>query len=176
MGNLYKLDFQNGKSYIGITTKTAAERFSGHRVRCRSAKGNDATLYHAWRKHGEPKLVVLAVVEDKDLAETEIRAIKAFNTMTPNGYNMTPGGDVSPLSDPLIAAKLVGNKNAEGSRHVRSAEYKSKLSKALAGNKNGLGNNHGIGNRNAAGKRSAEAIANIKAGIAAAKLKKETGK
>lgn len=169
MGQLYKLDFANGKSYIGITTKDAQHRFNGHRARCRSTKGNDATLYHAWRKHGEPKLVVLAVVEDADLAETEIRAIKAFNTLVPNGYNMTPGGDVSPLVDPLIAAKLIGNKNAEGSRHVRSAEYKAKLSKSLAGNKNGIGNNHGVGNRNAAGKRSPEAIANIKAGIAAAR-------
>lgn len=169
MGQLYKLDFPNGKSYIGITTKTASERFAGHRVRCRSAKGNDAALYHAWRKHGEPQLAVLAIVEDADLPAAEIRAIRVFNTLVPNGYNMTPGGDVSPLSDPLIAAKLIGNKNAEGSRHARSAEYKAKLSKALAGNKNGLGNNHGVGNRNATGKRSPEAIANIKAGIAAAR-------
>lgn len=169
MGELYKLDFANGKSYIGITTNVAQHRFNGHRARCRSTKGNDAAIYHAWRKHGEPTLLVLAVVEDRDLADTEIRAIKVFNTVVPNGYNMTHGGDVSPLVDPLIAAKLIGNKNASGSKHIRSAEYKAKLSKSLAGNKNALGNSHGVGNKNAAGKRSPEAIANIKAGVAAAK-------
>ena len=173
MGELYRLDFSNGKSYVGITKTTAARRFAGHRTRSRAHKGNDAALYAAWQKHGEPKLVVLAVLEDGELLSAEMRAIAAYNTRAPNGYNMTAGGEVSPLTLPEIAAKLVGNQNAKGSRHIRSDEYKAKLSAALKGNKNSLGNNHGIGNRNAAGKRSAQAIANIKAGVAAAATKRK---
>lgn len=95
MGELYKLEFASGKSYIGITTKTARERFHGHR--CRAAKGDRTALYNAWRAHGEPKLTVLAVLENSELASTEQRAILAYNTFVPGGYNSTPGGDVSPM-------------------------------------------------------------------------------
>lgn len=169
MGELYRLDFQNGKSYIGITTTTSERRFVGHRTRARSSKGNDAALYRAWQKHGEPRLHVLAVLENRELAATEVRAIAAYNTIAPHGYNMTVGGEVAPTTVPSVAAKLLGNKNAAGSKHDRSAAYKEKLSAALQGNKNAIGNNHGVGNRNAAGKRSPQAVANIKAGVARAK-------
>lgn len=33
---------------------------------------------------------MLAVLEDRELASTEIRAIAAYGTLAPNGYNMTP--------------------------------------------------------------------------------------
>lgn len=172
MGHLYKLDFPNGKSYIGITTKTALQRFKGHRVRYQCGADGSA-LYNAWRKHGEPKLVLLAVLEDREMVETEIRAIKIFNTLRPNGYNTTPGGKFAPFSDPAISAKMIGNQHAKGSKHIRSVEYREKLSKALKRNKNSLGNKHGIGNRNAAGKRSPELVTNIKAGVAYAKIKRK---
>lgn len=172
MGQLYKLDFSNGKSYIGITTKTALQRFKGHCVRHQCGKDRSA-LYNAFRKHGEPILVILAVLEDREMVETEIRAIKAFNTLLPNGYNTTPGGKFSPFSDPAIAAKMIGNKHALGSKHIRSSEYREKLSASLKGNKNGLGNKASLGKRNAAGKRSPESIANIKAGVAYAKIKRK---
>jgi len=123
MGTLYKLDFANGKSYIGITTKSMNTRFKHHAADVN--RGSEYAVHNAWRKYGEPKLLVLAVVEDKDLAETEIRAIKAFNTLTPNGYNMTPGGENSPMLVPEIKAKLVGIK--------RSDETKAKLSAAKKG-------------------------------------------
>lgn len=88
MGTLYKLDFEDGKSYVGITTKTIAHRFNAHA--CNARTGRRARLYAAWRKHGEPRLTVLAVLEDRELASTEIRAIAAYGTLAPNGYNMTP--------------------------------------------------------------------------------------
>jgi predicted GIY-YIG superfamily endonuclease len=166
MGEVYRLEFCNGKSYVGITTKTAAERFEGHKKRCRSGIGDGTALYAAWKKHGEPKLFVLAVVEDKELAATEVRAVRVYGTKAPSGYNMTIGGDFPPLKDPNIAKKLLGNKHALGSKHERNSEYRQKLSKALMGNKNGLGNSGGLGKKNAAGKRSGAALANIRAGVA----------
>ena len=129
MGQLYKLDFSNGKSYIGITTRSADERFNGHRARCRSVKGGDSALYRAWRKHGEPVLTVLAVVEDRDLAETEIRAIKAFSTLVPNGYNVLEGGQVSPMVLPHVAAKVSSTKTGV----PLSESHKASLSIAQRG-------------------------------------------
>lgn len=142
MGQLYKLDFANGKSYIGITTKTAEERFRGHK---RSfIAGSALAVHRAWRKHGEPVLTVLAVVEDKDLAETEIRAIKAFNTMVPNGYNTLEGGQQSPLLNPAVAAKvseaMKGNKSSVGRK--LTDEHKAKIGQASKGRQTRLGAHH----------------------------------
>lgn len=142
MGHLYKLDFANGKSYIGITTKGAETRFVQHRKS--SVKGSNLAVHHAWRKHGEPKLVVLAVVEDADLPATEIRAIKAFNTLVPNGYNVTEGGQTSPLLSPSVAAKvsaaMIGNKSSIGRK--LSDEHKAKIGASSSGRMSMLGKRH----------------------------------
>lgn len=164
MGHLYRLDFPNGKSYIGVSEISAEKRFKGHAA---SVRGKSASVVHnAWRKHGEPKLVVLAVVQDEDLSETEIRAIKAFNTLVPNGYNMTPGGDFNPskirevndkraakqkgrkMKDSVKAALLaanVGRKFTDEHREAlsraskgrpKSEEHKRKISEANKGRSN----------------------------------------
>lgn len=134
MGELYKLDFPNGKSYIGITTKTSKERFAGHRKGARNQK-KCALLARAWAKYGEPTLTTLAVLEDADLAAAEIRAIKAFGTLHPGGYNILEGGQVSPMKDPNIAAKvgqkLKGRPGTCGmSGKKMSDETKHKMSEA----------------------------------------------
>ena len=134
MGSLYKLDFSNGKSYIGISSNPG-KRFSEHK-RC-AIEGRDNAVYRAWRKHGEPTLTLLAVVEDKDLAETEIRAIKVFNTLVPNGYNVAEGGSGgSTLNDNVSAEKhrirMIGNSNAKGLKHSDSSKAKiSERSRSL---------------------------------------------
>ena len=139
MGHLYRLDFPNGKSYVGITTKTPEERFAGHKKF--SAGKSSLAIHKAWRKHGEPQLVVLAVLEDADLPAAEIRAIKAFNTLVPNGYNLALGGQMCPLLNPVVAAKvsasMMGNKSSIGRK--LSEEHKDKIRSANKGNKNGLG-------------------------------------
>lgn len=130
MGFLYQLAFANGKSYIGITQKTVDERFSRHRrAAFRKSKHYDIPLYRAWRKHGEPRLVVLAVVEDKCLHDAEVRAIKAFCTLAPAGYNATVGGEVSPSSSQEVRAKisasLKGKKLSDETRAKMSASAKA---------------------------------------------------
>lgn len=57
-------------------------------------------MYNAWRKHGEPSIVLLAVCFDEPFAYlTEKALIEEFNS-TDNkfGYNSTDGGDGSRLS------------------------------------------------------------------------------
>lgn len=133
MGELYKLDFANGKSYIGITTKTAAERFNGHRRKsCGNSAKSNVPVYDAWRKHGEPQLTVLAILENGELASAEQRAIAAYGTLLPNGYNMTVGGEVSPMLLPDVAAK-VSAKNKGKLRGPMSELHKKNLSEARKG-------------------------------------------
>ena len=91
MGELYKLNFSNGKSYIGIAFASAQTRFIRHRREAMRGKVN--ALYNAWRKHGEPNLQVLAIIETHLLHEMEIRAISTYRSFSSAGYNMTLGGE-----------------------------------------------------------------------------------
>jgi len=104
MGELYRLDFASGKSYIGATVGTALQRFRRHH------KASDAStkgaVYMAWRKYGVPRLTVLAVVQPVDLDETETRAIAVFCTLDPRGYNISPGGKKPVPFLPTVAAKI----------------------------------------------------------------------
>lgn len=101
--DLYRLDFPTGKSYVGISTN-ARKRFHAHARAAR--EGANLLVARAWRKHGAPQLCVLAKVEDHMASETERLAVSVFDTLTPKGYNATPGGEVPPTTVPAIAAKV----------------------------------------------------------------------
>lgn len=103
MGDIYRLDFPSGKSYVGASKLSANKRFLGHkRVAMTSNKG---VVYKAWREHGEPVLVVLATVPDELLCSMEIAAIAEHGTLHPNGYNETPGGKYCPVVDAICRRK-----------------------------------------------------------------------
>lgn len=94
MGILYKLDFPNGKSYIGISTLSLDQRMREHRKKAFGrGKEKGFALHEAWRKYGDPVAQVLAVLENGELHSTEIRAIAYYGTRPPHGYNLTIGGD-----------------------------------------------------------------------------------
>lgn len=133
MGELYKLDFPNGKSYIGITSVTTKERLCGH---AKSVKhGSKIPVHCAWRVHGEPIVHVLAVVEDKELSQTEIRAIKVFNTISPFGYNISAGGELSPMHHPCAKAKC----SAAALRAWTDPAYAENIKNKMKGNANRKG-------------------------------------
>jgi len=125
MGFIYKLTFESGKSYIGKTeAKSIAVRFSTHLKAV--IKGSKCAVHCAWRKYGTPTIKILGRFSGGDLNIAEKLLIAKYNTLVPNGYNMTTGGEISPTSIPAIAAKV---------------------SKALMNNKNGIGNKNSLGKR-----------------------------
>lgn len=126
MGELYRLDFPNGKSYVGITKNFSSSRFEDHKRRAFGGSKKKYLLSNAWKKHGDPKLVILAVLENHMLPEAEVRAVKAFKTMAPDGYNMTPGGEVSPMTVPEVAAKMAASSKGK----KLSEEHKAKIGAA----------------------------------------------
>ena len=84
----------NHKVYVGKTVNTLEHRRWGHFNAAR--KGFKTIFYNAIRKYGEDnfKFSVLDSCEStKDLNEREKYFIKTLDSMTPNGYNMTKGGD-----------------------------------------------------------------------------------
>lgn len=89
-GYIYKYTSPSGKSYIGQTTRSLKER-AGHNGKL--YKGcND--FYYAIQKYGFEnfEVEILAEVLKEQLDKAEIKYIQLFNTLSPNGYNLTAGG------------------------------------------------------------------------------------
>lgn len=85
----------NNKKYIGITSKKIEERFEMHRKNAR--KKINRYLYDAMNKYGLENFSI-SIIDDsasnwEDLQKKEIIYIKEYNTLSPDGYNMTSGGD-----------------------------------------------------------------------------------
>ena len=93
MGCVYKIDFENGKSYIGYTRHSAESRIAGHKKSARA--GSELLVHKALRKFGlRCEFCVLFESEDEDaLTMVEIIAIAGFKTQAPGGYNLTSGGE-----------------------------------------------------------------------------------
>ena len=88
---LYCLTFPNGKKYIGITSKTAQERFKRH---CDNS--SKSIISRAVRKYGKDSVIMSVIAECDNwelLCLAEQEAIEKFNTIAPNGYNLTLGGE-----------------------------------------------------------------------------------
>lgn len=132
MGCVYRLEFASGKSYIGITRQTIVKmRFWRHAADTRN--GKQAAVNCAWRKYGEPSFTVLAVVEDHQLADTEIRAIRVYGTRAPDGYNITEGGECPAMAAETrrkLSTIQLGKK-----RGPLSDETKRRISEANKGKK-----------------------------------------
>lgn len=110
IGEMYCLTFANGKKYVGITTVGVRKRYMRHR---NSANSNSGSLVHkAWRKYGEPSLCVMAIADKDYLMELEKRAIRLFDVMHPNGYNMASGGQGGITAGSEIAKRISATKKA----------------------------------------------------------------
>lgn len=115
MGALYQIAFPNGKRYIGITSKTAEHRFVRHVYD--SHRNDGVAVRRAIRKYGHVNCRVSTLVVANDweyLKYIERKAITAFGTMLPNGYNTTAGGD-----------GMLG--------HVPTAEHRAAIALAIKG-------------------------------------------
>jgi len=96
-GSIYKIEFPNGKHYIGLTTTSLEQRRKEHK-RC-AKNGDNRCLYNALRKYDMIDNFELVEIDTSDtleeLCEKEIGYIIEYNSyyMNENGYNMTSGGD-----------------------------------------------------------------------------------
>lgn len=100
MGFIYQLLFPSGKSYVGQTIKKKVEaRWRAHKTNSRFLKGSCRAVNAAIRKYGWKNVTkkVLAIVPDEEIDDAEVKFIAKFNSYH-NGYNLTVGGDVNPMS------------------------------------------------------------------------------
>lgn len=140
---LYKLTFASGKLYIGQTTRRLQTRIAAHR---RSVEtGSMLAVHCAWRTHGEPVVEVIAEYSSQEeLHNAEKAAIQELNTLSPNGYNLSLGGETAPSKSPIVAKKIgekskgrVLDKNARelisaaSKAHWQDPEYVKKVRSSL---------------------------------------------
>ena len=96
MGYIYMFTSPSGKSYIGLTCENNInDRWEGHL----KSSSHCTLLKRAMKKYGWDNIKKKILIEfkheinDKLLPEYEKRFIKAYNTLAPNGYNCTDGGE-----------------------------------------------------------------------------------
>lgn len=87
---VYLLTFTSGKSYVGVSSNPK-RRLAEHWSR---AETGAYALSYALKKYGNPQMRILAETATKAEAfALEIKFIAEMNTLAPNGYNMTKGGE-----------------------------------------------------------------------------------
>jgi hypothetical protein len=102
-GEIYRMVFPKGKSYIGQTVLYllggrrfgSVNRFKSHVSESKKENGKGSRLLnHAIRKYGKDNiaLIVLATVKINKLTEYEDYFMKMYETMTPTGYNLKEAG------------------------------------------------------------------------------------
>ncbi len=115
----------SGKGYVGVTKKTADQRWRGHinSLNKTNGKAQCPLIVKAIRKYGADCWVIetLASAEtEENLLSLEILLIKQEDTLAPNGYNLSPGGRgnfnglVSPEGRAKAIAKHRGMKHPPG--------------------------------------------------------------
>lgn len=150
----------NGKRYIGITEYSLKRRWSGHKKYARD--GAKTAIHRAMAKYGIENFAIVELASfakgssREMLCEMERAFIAREGTLTPNGYNMTPGGDGMPKGEkhvffgkkmdeafrekcrngwtPERRAAAAERRIAENKVKNQSAEHKAKLKAAWARN------------------------------------------
>ena len=93
MGEIYKItNLVNGKCYVGKTKHESVIRWRDHI----NGYHSSSLIHKAIVKYGVDNFsfeVIESNVQESLLNELEMFYISKFNSKTPNGYNLTDGGD-----------------------------------------------------------------------------------
>lgn len=125
------------KSYIGKTTIGYLKRFNKHILN--AEKGINRRLYDSMRFHGIHNFTVTLEYTASTIEELnakEIELISKFNTLMPNGYNMTLGGEggytLTSWTDEE-RKELYKQQALKRTGHKHSKETKEKIGKTQKG-------------------------------------------
>ena len=147
---IYKITNRiNGKVYIGQTIQSLATRWRKH---CNKKRGCFA-LHNAIIKYGAINFTVEQIdvaCSREELDQKEIYWIAYYNSMFPNGYNLTTGGKHCEISDDVKNRLSEKNKGKRPSDECIAKSVKSRKGKKLSeehieklrqtrtGNRNGM--------------------------------------
>lgn len=135
---IYKITNKtNGNSYIGQTIRTIEERWTEH---CKKTSDCSA-IANAIQKYGKENFdieIICSALSIEELNKKEQYFIKEFNTLKPNGYNLTTGGlnfERTLESNNKMSERQIGEKNHNFGKKA-SKETKLLMSEAHMGKKN----------------------------------------
>ncbi len=96
----------SGMRYVGLS-KNIRKRMRAH-LHHTKCDERDTYIYNALRKYGaaEFEIEVLEFCSVRALKKREQHWIAVNDCIAPRGYNLTRGGDVSPMTNPAVAAKM----------------------------------------------------------------------
>lgn len=138
-GEIYSITCNvNGKRYIGQAVQFingkrphgAEGRWKKHTQEAKSKHSRCRALNSAILKYGEHNFTirVLKICEKSQLNYYEVKYIRQYNTICPNGYNIRHGGSRSKLHESTIQkireAKSKENNHMYGKHHTDEAKTK----------------------------------------------------
>ncbi len=133
-GSIYLItNSQNGKKYVGQTTRSIESRFCDHARDKRSSR----YLSSAIIKHGVQNFIIEELVvafDEKTLNELETYYINKYNTLHPNGYNLSLGGHQRGNISDLTRKKMSDSKLGKSVKRLKSWSEKSRLNKSTSQN------------------------------------------
>lgn len=147
----------NGKQYVGMS-----KEFHKRLIHHKCARSNSA-FHQAIREYGFDNFVFSHIADAFDLqaaGDLERMLIQQHNTLSPNGYNLTVGGQVGPLGlkHTAEAKKKIGQANFN-----RPLELQEKFKYARLGATQSQDTRDKISKASKGRKHTPEAIAKIKA-------------
>jgi group I intron endonuclease len=135
MGIIYLIKNKlNNKCYVGQTIRTLQKRWKEH---CDSNR-KGSVINSVILKYSPDNFEITVIVEtDNDkLDELEVKYIKEYNSLYPNGYNIQTGGNLNKKhckeSREKMRLSKLGEKNHNFGKH-RSDETKKKISLSKIG-------------------------------------------
>jgi len=131
---IYAIWFPTSKKYYIGQTWNLDKRMQEHLK-------SGSLVYKALWKYDDWQISILHTCKTRDEANRiEIEEIRNFNSVAPNGYNLTRGGEGGISCEKTkekMSQAAKGNQNAKGSKSIsgqkRSKETREKLSKAGKG-------------------------------------------
>jgi group I intron endonuclease len=141
---VYKIvDKTNGKTYVGQTTTSIEDRWSGHKCKLLK-KGHKTPLYAAMLSHGLDNFSIQQIDTASSLIELnqkEQQWIATLGSVYPEGYNLMSGGSNGGKHNDTTKAKIsaslegtiITNHWNTGRKQPCSEEHKAKISASMTG-------------------------------------------
>lgn len=119
----YLINSVNNKVYVGKTSTSIKQRWKEHCTATRNKSQH--AIHRAMRKHGIEKFQIKTLSENvpsEELNKMEIIWIILMNSLPPNGYNMTQGGQGGSPTD-AVREKIIKNITERWSDPELRAKY-----------------------------------------------------
>ena len=123
----YITNLINNKKYIGITSRNVNIRFQEH------CSHRQTLVYDAVKKYGKEnfKIEILeSNIQKSDIDKRERYFIKFYNTLVPNGYNLSTGGisnkDLNEETRKRLSKMNMGIKNPRCKKYILQIDKDTK--------------------------------------------------